>query len=103
MVAIDRAGEEVLTDAVRGSYISGEDLERLVGPACAVELPDLGPVRGRTASTPRATTSSRSTGKELDARTARPTVDTDSFDPGDEPEDRGAVIYPRPTTRPRSS
>jgi hypothetical protein len=35
------AGEKVLTDAVRGSYISGEDLERLSDPALRTELPDL--------------------------------------------------------------
>ncbi|RYB91919.1 hypothetical protein EUA93_17500 [Nocardioides oleivorans] len=37
------AGEKLLTDAVRGSYISGEDLERLADPALREELPDLDP------------------------------------------------------------
>lgn len=37
------AGEKLLTDAVRGSYISGEDLERLADPALRAELPDLDP------------------------------------------------------------
>ncbi|MBS2938212.1 hypothetical protein KDN32_10695 [Nocardioides sp. J2M5] len=37
------AQEKLLTDAVRGSYISGEDLERLADPALRSELPDLDP------------------------------------------------------------
>lgn len=35
--------EKLLTDAVRGSYISGKDLERLADPALRSELPDLDP------------------------------------------------------------
>lgn len=42
-IAATAAGEKVLTDAVRGSYISGEDLERLADPAVRSELPDLDP------------------------------------------------------------
>lgn len=34
-------GEEIINDAVRGSYISGEDLGRLADPALRSELPEL--------------------------------------------------------------
>jgi hypothetical protein len=37
------AGEKVLTDSVRGSYISGDDLGRLAEPDLRSELPDLDP------------------------------------------------------------
>jgi hypothetical protein len=37
------AQEKLVTDAVRGSYISGEDLERLSDPGLRSELPDLDP------------------------------------------------------------
>lgn len=42
MVATE-AGEKLLNDAVRGSYISGEDLARLAEPDVRPELPDLDP------------------------------------------------------------
>lgn len=42
-VLATEAGEKQLNDAVRGSYISGEDLARLADPALRSELPDLDP------------------------------------------------------------
>lgn len=42
-MAATAANEKLLTDAVRGSYISGEDLERLSDPSLRSELPDLDP------------------------------------------------------------
>lgn len=42
IVATD-AGEKPLTDAIRGSYISGEDLALLADPEVRSELPDLDP------------------------------------------------------------
>ncbi|UFN44861.1 hypothetical protein [Nocardioides okcheonensis] len=42
-ILASEAGEKLLNDAIRGSYISGEDLARLADPALRSELPDLDP------------------------------------------------------------
>ncbi len=42
-IVATESNEKLLTDAVRGSYISGQDLEALADPARRSELPDLDP------------------------------------------------------------